>query len=100
LAPHLAFSVSELLVAQDPEFLDDVARIQPTVFALQIAIARALYRFGIYPDAVIGHSMGEVAAAHLAGILSLADAAHVIALRSRLLAETAGSGGMVATGLS
>lgn len=100
LAPHLTFSVSELLNAQDPRYLDDVARVQPTVFALQIAVARALHRFGIYPDAVIGHSMGEVAAAHLAGILSLADAAHVIALRSRLLAETAGSGGMVATGLS
>ena len=74
--------------------------MQPALFAVEVALAALWRAWGIEPDAVVGHSMGEVAAAHVAGALSLADAARVIALRSRLLARIAGQGGMAAVELS
>jgi acyl transferase domain-containing protein len=79
--------------------LDDIEVIQPMLFALQVALA-ALWRSGIEPAAVVGHSLGEVAAAHVAGALTLADAARVVCLRSQLLRRLRGAGGMVATELS
>ena len=65
--------------------LATVDRIQPALFAIQVALAALWRSWGIEPDAVVGHSMGEVAAAHVAGALSLDDAARVICRRSRLL---------------
>ena len=56
--------------------------------------------WGVEPDAIVGHSVGEVAAAHVAGVLSLEDAIQVIFHRSRLQAKTAGQGKMLAVGLS
>ncbi|MGV7507460.1 acyltransferase domain-containing protein, partial [Mycobacterium kansasii] len=55
---------------------------------------------GVTPDAVIGHSQGEIAAAYVAGALSLEDAAKVVALRSRLLMQLSGAGGMASVALS
>jgi acyl transferase domain-containing protein/NADP-dependent 3-hydroxy acid dehydrogenase YdfG/acyl carrier protein len=75
----------------DPETVDV---IQPTLVAVQIGIARQLQSHGIHPDAVVGHSMGEVAAAHVAGALTIEDAMRVVATRSRLLSEIAGRGAM------
>jgi acyl transferase domain-containing protein len=76
--------------------LDRVDVLQPVLFAVTVSLA-AQWRdaLGIHPDAVLGHSQGEIAAAYVAGGLSLRDAAKVIALRSRALTAIAGSGGMV-----
>ena len=73
---------------------------QPANFAIQIALTEQLKLFGITPDAVIGHSAGEVAAHHLAGILTFEQAIQVIFHRSRLQQRTSGLGRMLAVGLS
>ncbi|AYG44007.1 type I polyketide synthase [Pseudomonas sp. Leaf58] len=73
---------------------------QPALFALQVAVTRVLASEGIHPVAVIGHSVGEVAAAWASGALSLEDATQVIYHRSRLQGLTRGSGQMTAVGLS
>ncbi|MBO2445569.1 type I polyketide synthase [Actinomadura barringtoniae] len=73
--------------------------IQPTVFAAQVALAALWRSWGIVPDAVVGHSMGEVAAAHVAGALSLADAARVICGTSGRKREVSNRGGMLVVGL-
>ena len=75
----------------------DVA--QPANFAVQVALAEQLREFGIHPDAVVGHSAGEVAAHHLAGLLTFEQAVHVIHHRSRLQQRTTGMGRMLAVGL-
>lgn len=72
---------------------------QPANFAIQVALAAQLEHFGVRPDAVIGHSAGEVAAHHLAGLLSFEDAVRVIYHRSRLQQQTSGMGRMLAVGL-
>jgi acyl transferase domain-containing protein len=76
----------------------DVA--QPANFAIQIALAEQLKQFGVNPDAVIGHSAGEVAAHYLAGLLSFEQAIHVIYHRSHLQQRASGLGRMLAVGLS
>ncbi|OBI54047.1 polyketide synthase [Mycobacterium sp. E787] len=75
----------------------DVA--QPANFAVQIALAEQLKQFGIKPDAVVGHSAGEVAAHYLAGVLTFEQAIRVIYHRSRLQQRTSGQGRMLAVGL-
>src|SRR5690606_35921117 len=70
--------------------------IQPALFAMQIAIARLWITWGLRPDAVVGHSMGEVAAAYIGGALSLDDAARVICTRSKLMKTVSGKGGAMA----
>jgi len=72
---------------------------QPANFAIQVALAAQLEHFGIRPDAVVGHSAGEVAAHHLAGLLPFEDAVRVIYHRSRLQQRTSGMGRMLAVGL-
>lgn len=73
---------------------------QPAIFALQAALAALLKSWGIKPDAVVGHSVGEIAAAYIAGALSLEDALLVGYHRSRLQQALAGKGTMLAVGLS
>jgi phthiocerol/phenolphthiocerol synthesis type-I polyketide synthase D len=68
--------------------------LQPVIFGLQVALARLWQHYGVQPAAVIGHSLGEVAAAVVAGAISLADGARIVVCRSRLLATTAGFGAM------
>ncbi len=75
--------------------LDRVDVLQPVLFALMVSLSAQWRALGIYPDAVLGHSHGEVAAAYVAGGLSLEDAAKVIALRSKAIGAIAGTGGMV-----
>lgn len=84
---------------QDDAF-DDIQIIQPALFALQVALADLWKSWGIIPDAVTGHSMGEVAAAYIAGILTLEDAITIICSRSILLKKLSGGGAMIATELS
>ncbi|MFE6746371.1 type I polyketide synthase [Kitasatospora purpeofusca] len=80
--------------------LERVDVVQPVSFAVNVALARLWASLGVVPDAVVGHSQGEIAAAHVAGILSLEDAAAVVALRSQAIARgLAGRGGMVSLGL-
>nr|WP_269440761.1 type I polyketide synthase [Micromonospora tarapacensis] len=70
--------------------------VQPASFAVAVSLARLWTAAGVRPDAVLGHSQGEIAAAHVAGILSLDDAVRVAVLRSRAIARIGGTGGMVA----
>lgn len=90
----------ELAAAEDKSRLNETDICQPAVFALQVALAALWRSWGIEPDAVVGHSMGEVAATHVAGALSLEDAVRVIVHRSRLLKTLTGRGMMAAVGLS
>ena len=76
--------------------LERVDVVQPALFAVMVSLAELWRSMGVRPDAVIGHSQGEIAAACVAGALSLRDAARVVALRSQLLGTLAGAGGMVA----
>uniref|UniRef100_UPI001EF5CD7E type I polyketide synthase n=1 Tax=Frankia sp. CIT1 TaxID=2880974 RepID=UPI001EF5CD7E len=94
LAPHVEWSLDDVLRGRpDAPFLDHVEVVQPVLFAVMVSLARLWSSFGVHPDAVIGHSQGEIAAAHIAGALSLETAATIVALRSRALAELGGSGG-------
>jgi acyl transferase domain-containing protein/acyl carrier protein len=80
--------------------LNEIDVLQPALFAIQVALAALWRSWGIEPDAVVGHSMGEVAAAHVAGALSLADAAQIICRRSGLVKRTIGQGAMATVELS
>ena len=75
--------------------LDRVDVAPPVLFAVMVSFAAQCRALGIYPDAVLGHSQGEIAAAYVAGALSLRDAAKVVALCSRAIGAIAGTGGMV-----
>ncbi len=87
--------LEELSTKKENTRLDQVEIIQPSIFAIQVAQFRLWQSLGIVPDAVVGHSMGEVAAAYVSGVLSLDDAARVICHRGKLLKRVSGKGGMV-----
>lgn len=87
-------SVLAEIQGDTPSRLDAIDVLQPVLFALQVALCDEWRSLGVIPDAVIGHSLGEVAAAHVAGALSLEDAARVVCARSRLLARLGGQGTM------
>jgi acyl transferase domain-containing protein/acyl-CoA synthetase (AMP-forming)/AMP-acid ligase II/acyl carrier protein len=96
LRPHLGCSVvTELTAGKDDSRLGDIDVLQPAIFAVQVALAALWRSWGVEPAAVVGHSMGEVAAAHVAGVLSLDDAARVISARARLLGRLRGPGAMM-----
>ncbi|MGW7586785.1 SDR family NAD(P)-dependent oxidoreductase, partial [Kitasatospora sp. NPDC054768] len=101
LAPHTDWSLTEVLRgAPGAPTLDRVDVVQPVLFAVMVALAAHWRDTGVTPDAVVGHSQGEIAAAHVAGALSLDDAALVVARRSRALLRLAGRGGMVSVAAS
>ena len=99
IAPLTGWSLLEAL-RQDELAPDRIDVIQPALFAIQVALAEQWRAWGVEPKAVVGHSMGEVAAAHVAGALSLEDAARIICERSRLLATISGRGAMAVVELS
>ncbi len=88
IARESGFSVTEAMSA--PETVTGIDRVQPTLFAMQVALAATMKSYGVQPGAVIGHSLGEVAAAVVAGALSLEDGVRVICRRSRLMSRIAG----------
>ena len=96
LQPHVDWPVAQTLAGTDPDLLDRVDVIQPALWAVMVALAAAWESLGVVPDAVAGHSQGEIAAAVVAGILTLDDAARLVAMRSRALARLGGDGAMAA----
>uniref|UniRef100_UPI0018912F6F type I polyketide synthase n=1 Tax=Catenulispora pinisilvae TaxID=2705253 RepID=UPI0018912F6F len=93
LAPFVDWSLTDVL--SDPAALEAVDVVQPALWAVMVSLAAVWQAAGVTPDAVVGHSQGEIAAATVAGALSLEDGARVVALRSRALRVLAGAGGMV-----
>ncbi|MEU5950147.1 type I polyketide synthase, partial [Micromonospora sp. NPDC047465] len=96
LRPYVDWSLLDVVrgVPGAPS-LERVDVVQPALFAVGVSLAALWESYGVRPSAVIGHSQGEIAAAHVAGALTLDDAAAVVALRSRVIAGIAGDGGMV-----
>ena len=92
IAAESGFSVTEAMTA--PEKVSGINQVQPTIFAVQVALAATMKSYGVVPGAVVGHSMGEVAAAVVSEALSLEDGVKVICRRSKLMAGIAGSGAM------
>ncbi|OIK24536.1 hypothetical protein VT52_026570 [Streptomyces malaysiense] len=97
---ELGWSVEELLTREADRFPGGVEIVQPTLWAVQVALAAAWRGLGVEPEMCVGHSMGEVAAACVSGALSLRDAAAVICRRSRLMRRVAGGGAMLVVELS
>lgn len=101
LAQHTNWSLlDELRSDEGHSRMSETEVAQPANFAIQVALAEQLREFGVTPDAVIGHSAGEVAAHYLAGVLTFEQAVQVIFHRSRLQQRTSGLGRMLAVGLS
>jgi acyl transferase domain-containing protein len=96
LDPWVDWSLVDLVTGAESapslESGDDV--VQPALFAMMVSLARVWRSLGVVPDAVVGHSQGEIAAACVAGALPLEDAARIVALRSRALTRLAGLGGL------
>jgi acyl transferase domain-containing protein len=97
-AAHVDWSLDDALTA-DPA-PEQVGVVQPALFAMQVGLAALWRSWGVVPDGVLGHSMGEVAAAHVAGALSIDDAARIICRRSQLLQTLSGRGAMAVVELS
>ncbi|MFE7274066.1 SDR family NAD(P)-dependent oxidoreductase [Streptomyces sp. NPDC057623] len=100
LRPFTGWSVPSVLRGDEgAPALDRVDVVQPVLFAVMVSLAAVWRARGVRPDAVVGHSQGEVAAACVAGALSLNDAAAVVALRSQALTELSGTGTMAVVAL-
>lgn len=100
LAKHADWSLlNEFRVAEEQSRIGETSVAQPAVFAVQVALAALWRSWGVEPDAVIGHSIGEVAASHVCGALSFEDAIKVIFHRSRIQQKAAGKGAMLAIGM-
>ena len=101
LAEFIDWSVLDVVCGRmGSPSLDRADVVQPVLFSVMVSLAAQWRAIGIEPEAVIGHSQGEIAAAYVAGALSLRDSARVVALRSRAVTAIAGNGGMASIPLS
>jgi acyl transferase domain-containing protein/acyl carrier protein len=100
LRPYTGWSLlEEMLAAEEHSRMSETEVAQPANFALQVGLAALWRSWGVEPDAIVGHSAGEAAAAYVAGVMSLEEAVRVIYHRSRLQQMTTGQGRLVAVGL-
>lgn len=93
---YLNLPLRQVIWGRDQTLLQSTEFAQPGLFAVQLAIAALFRSWGVIPDVLLGHSVGEIAAAHLAGVLTLPDAARLVAVRGRLMAGLPAGGAMVA----
>ncbi|SES34691.1 polyketide synthase 12/myxalamid-type polyketide synthase MxaF [Lentzea xinjiangensis] len=93
---YLDVSVLDVLLADDPAWLEDLRLVQPAIFAVQVALAALWRSWGVHPGAVVGQSLGEIAAAHVAGCLSLEDAVRIVCIRSTIVHGAASGSGTMA----
>ncbi|CQD13555.1 erythronolide synthase, modules 3 and 4 [Mycobacterium lentiflavum] len=100
LDPLLRLPLRHVIWGEDAELLQSTEFAQSALFAVEVAVAALLAHWGVLPDVVTGHSVGEITAAYVAGVLSLADAAKVVAGRGRLMAALPPGGAMVAVAAS
>jgi len=100
LAKEKSSLIAELMKDEKKSRINETHVVQPALFALQVGLARIWQSLGIEPDGIVGHSIGEVAASHMSGALSLEEATRVVFERSRAQSKASGRGRMLAAGLS